>query len=146
MAIDVDLVLDSGEVVTADKNTDYIVCEGGFLAWAHMYWGVMSGGGTTLDARVMYSPDNGSNYYMAPGGKFRQVGPTDDSKEDRIPVYIPRPTKAGDPVRVRLNLDVAGSSPSYAITTAMLEPMTSLAPPAIDEQLLTGVALRIAGL
>lgn len=146
MAIDVDLVLDSGQVVTADLNTDYIVCEGGMLCWARMYWGVMSGGSTTDDVRVMYSPDNGANYYMAPGGKFRQVGPTDDSKEDCIPVYIPRPTTPGDSVRVRLAHDVAGSSPSYAVTTCFLSPMTSLAPPAMDEQLLTGVALRISGL
>lgn len=146
MAIDTALVLDSGQTVAADGNTDYIECEGGFLAWAHMMWGAMSGGSTTCDARVMFSPDSGSNYYMAPGGKFRQVGPTDDNKEDRIPVYIPQPTTKGNLVRVRVNYDVAGAAPSYAVTFCALEPMTSLGVPANDEQAKIGAAALISAL
>lgn len=144
MAIDTLLELDAGQTVVADLNTDYIEVEGGGIAWAHMYWGVMSGGSTTCDARVMVSIDEGSNYYMK--GKFQQVGPTDDSKEDRIPVYIPQPTTAGAKVRVRLNYDVTGSSPSYAVTKCFLEPFTSMAPPAVDELAQIGAASLISAL
>lgn len=142
MAIDTLLVLDTGQVVAADGNSDYIECEGGMLAWAHMFWGVMSGGSTTCGARVMWSPDGGVNYYMK--GKFQDVGPTDDSKEDRIPVYIPQPDTKGDKVRVRINYDVTGSSPSYAVTQCLLEPIVGASVPAIDEQMGTGAASKIA--
>lgn len=142
MAVDVALALDTGQTVTADGSTDYIECEGGFLAWFHMYWGVMSGGSTTCDAYLMVSIDAGANYYMK--GKVQQVGPSDDSKEDRVPVYIPQPATAGNKVRVRVKYEVAGGSPSYAVTRAQLEPMTSLAVPAIDEQMQTGAASLIA--
>ncbi len=142
MAIDTNLVLDSGQTVVADGNTDYVECEGGFLAWVHMIWGVMSGGSTTCDAYVMVSIDAGLNYYMK--GKFQQVGPTDDSKDDRIPVYIPQPATAGVLVRVRIKYDVAGSSPSYAVTFCSLEPMTSLGCPGVDEPGQTGAASLIA--
>lgn len=143
MARDVDLVLDSGDTIVADGNTDYIELEGGFLAWAHIYWGAMTGGSTTMDARVVFSVDAGANYYMA--GKFQQLGPTNDNAEQRIPVYIPRATTAGVPVRVRLNFDVAGGAPSYALVNAFIEPMSSLAVPAIDELTRTGAVALLAG-
>ncbi len=139
---DVGLILDAGQTITADGNTDYIECEGGFLAWVHMFYGAMSGGSTTMDARCMWSVDAGANYYM--GCKLQQTGPTDDNKEDRKPVYIPQATTAGVKVRVRMNYDVAGGSPSYAVTQCLLEPMSSLAVPAIDEVLKTGAALKMA--
>src|SRR3990167_3791143 len=138
MAIDASLILEQGQTIVADGNSDYIEVEGGGLVWVHMFWGAMSGGSTTCDVRVMVSPDAGTTYYMK--GKFQQVGPSDDSKEDRIPVYIPEPETKGTKVRVRLNYDVAGSAPSYAVTLCAIEPMTSLAVPAIDEQLEQGAA------
>ena len=144
MAIDASLVLDSGQIVVADGNTDYIEVEGGQLCWVHMQWGAMSGASTTMDARVMVSPDEGTTYYMK--AKFQQVGPSDDSKDDRVPVYIPQPATKGTKIRVRINYDVTGTSPSYAVSWCHLEPMTSLGVPAIDEQLATGAAARIAAL
>lgn len=144
MALDANLVLDTGQTVTADGNTDYIECEGGALAWVRMFWGAMSGASTTCDVRVMVSPDGGTTYYMK--GKFQQVGPSDDSKVDCVPVYIPQPDTAGVKVRVRLNYDVAGSAPSYAVTRCVLDPMTSLAVYANDEKLTEGAASQISTL
>lgn len=137
MPRDVALVLDPGQTVVADSNTDYIECEGGYFALVTLLGGVFTGASTTLDARVMFSVDVGANYYMA--GKFQQLGPTDDSCEMRIPVYIPRPTVKTNPVRVRMNYDAGGVAPSYAITRVQLEPMLSLAPPSLDEDLSIGL-------
>lgn len=142
MPIDALMILESGQVVTADSNSDYVESEGGFLAWASLQMGVMSGGSTTFDCRVEVSPDLGVNYYMA--GKFQQFGPTDDSKFARIPVYIMRPNTAGNPVRVRLNYDVGGVTPSYAVTQCTLDAMLSMAVPAGDEDGDIGAALKMA--
>jgi len=143
MAVDTALVIE-GTTVTADGNSDYIECEGGFPAMAHIYWGAMSGASTTCDVRIMASMDAGANYYMI--GKFQQAGPTDDSKEDAKLVYVPQPTTPGTMVRVRLNFDVAGAAPSYAYSLATIEPLTSLAPPATMEQGKYGLALKMAAL
>lgn len=144
MAIDTLLVLEAGQTVVADSNSDYVECEGGILMWAHIFWGTLSGGSTTCDARVMVSVDAGANYFMK--AKFQQVGPTDDNKEDRVPVYIPQPTTAGVKCRVRLNYDVAGGAPSYAVTQAFLEILHGNSVPAIDEQNTTGAASLISAL
>lgn len=136
------LVLDSADVVVADGSTSPIDVEGGFFALVRLYMGAMSGGSTTLDVRVQASSDNGSNYYMI--GKFQTMGPTNDNLETAIPVYIPPAQTAGQMVKVRLNYDVGGSSPSYAVTNAFLEPMTSLAPPAGDLLGSLGVVTRVA--
>lgn len=142
MAIDTLLVLAEAQTIVADGNSDYIECEGGIACWAHIQYGAMSGG-TSLDVRVMVSPDAGANYYMK--GKFQQIVPTDDNKDDRILVYIPQPETPGTKVRVRLNYDVTGAM-STVITWAMLEPQVGIAPPAIDEQAETGAASQISAL
>lgn len=142
MAIDLALVLDQDYVVAADENRPYIEVPGGILCWAGLHTGAMSGGSTTFDVRVQASPDGGSNYYMI--GKFQQLGPSDDSKILRIPVYVPQPEDPDVPVRVRLNYDVAGASPSYAVALAYLDPMVDVSPPAIDEELEQGCAVQIS--
>lgn len=125
MAVDVGLVLDSGQVVTADGNTTPIDTEGGKLMWACLSMGALSGASTTFDARVQCSIDGGTDYWMI--GKHQTFGPTDDSKISKIPVYVRRPITAGNPVKVRMNYDVAGGAPSYAVTRAWLEPILTLA-------------------
>jgi hypothetical protein len=90
----------------------------------------------------MVSLDAGSNYYMA--GKFQQLGPTNDNAYLAIPVYLPRPTSAANKLRVRLNYDVAGVSPSYAITNAIIDPMVSLAVPEQDERNQNGAVSLLA--
>lgn len=142
MAIDLSLVLDQDYVVAADEDRPYIEVSGGQLCWVALHTGAMSGASTTLDVRVQASPDGGSNYYMI--GKFQQLGPSDDNKILRIPVYVPQPEDPDVPVRVRLNYDVAGASPSYEVDLAYLDPMSDVAPPAIDEELEQGVAVQIA--
>ncbi len=143
MAVDVRLLLDSNNTVTTDQNTTYIDVEGGGLMWAVLYTGAMSGSGTTCDIRVMFSLDVGANYYMA--GKFQTLGPTNDNIILRIPVYIPLPATATNKTRVRLNYDVAGSSPSYLITTAFIEPITSImSSPGTDKVNAIGVYALVA--
>lgn len=144
MALDVNLVLDPGQTVTADGNSDYVECEGGFLAWARLWTGAMSGGSTTCDIRIMASYDLGVNYYMVAGGKFQTLGPTNDNIYLAIPVAIGWPTTATNKVRVRVNYDVGGGSPSYAIVLCALDPMTSLSLPAIDLTQQTGAAALVA--
>lgn len=142
MVYDANLELDAGRTVTADESTNYIEAEGGALMWACLKMGAMSGTTPTFDARVQHSPDGGTTYYMA--GKHQRFADTDDDKFSRIPVYIPRPETKGAKVRVRMNYDVGGTSPSFAVTKAWLEPMLSLAPEATDESLLEGAALQMA--
>lgn len=145
MAIDTNLILDQANTVVADGNTDYVEVEGGFLCWAHYLGGAMSGGSTTIDIRIMFSVDQGVNYYMA--GKFQVLGPTNDNAEMKIPVYIPRPAPVSNtyqpspnPVRVRVNYDVSGTAPSYVTVLIDLQPMVSLAVSAVDE--LAGLGAR----
>lgn len=150
MAVDVNLILDSARVVIADADSDYIECEGGWFGLVKIEMGAITGASTTLDMRVQVSPDLGVTWYMA--GKAQQLGPTHDNAILRVPVYLPQPLLPTSKLRVRMNYDVAGASPSYAVTRAILEPMTSLAVPAIDETLArdtafahqAGAAARIA--
>ena len=79
MPRDVNLILEPGQVVTANGNGDYIEVEGGALCWAHFLGAAFTGASTTLDVYVMFSVDVGSNYYSA--GKFQQLGPTNDNAD-----------------------------------------------------------------
>jgi hypothetical protein len=142
MAIDTLLVLAEGQTIVADGNSDYIEVEGGIAAWVHMMYGAMAGG-TSMDTRVMVSIDDGANYFMK--GKFQQVVPTDDNKDDRILVYIPQPATAGHKVRVRLNYDVTGAI-SVAIFQCVIEAQVGISAPAVDEQAQTGAASLISAL
>jgi len=139
---DTALILDSGETVIANGSTTAIDTVGGFLAWVALRMGTITGAGTTLDVRVQATPDGGSNYYLL--GKFQQLGPTDDDKFLRIPVYIPRPESGQTVTSVRLNFVVAGGAPSYAIDRCDLEPMVSLAVNALDEELVEGAAIQVS--
>ena len=142
MPRDANLILDAGETVIANGDTTAIDTEGGFLAWVFAIMGAMSGADTTCDIYVQASPDGGSNYYMI--GKFQQLGPTNDDAEMRIPVYIPRPSTGQTVTKVRLHKVVAGVAPSYVVEKVFVEPMLSIAPPAIDENLRTGAVCLLA--
>lgn len=128
MAIDTALVLDEGRTVSGDENTTALDVEGGFHADALIQLGAMTGG-TSLDVRIQYSPDGGSNYYMCPGGKFQQLDGNDDSLKLRIPVFIPEPTTQGNMVKVRVSYDDTGNG-TWVVSKVWLEPMTSLSQPA----------------
>lgn len=144
MALDVELVVDEDRVVTADESTEYIECEGGFLAWARLWTGAMSGTNPTCDVRLQYSPDGGSNYYLL--GKFQQLVGTNDNARLAIPVYIPHPSSTEQKVRVRANYDVGGTTPSFAISHLILDPIVSLAPLATDEEANEGAAAMLSSL
>ncbi len=143
---DVDLELDSADTVIANGDTTAIDTEGGSLMWASLITGAMSGGGTTCDIYVQVSVNGGSNYYLASGGKFQQLGPTNDNVILRIPVYIPRPTISATvtTTKVRAHYVVAGGAPSYVITKLFLEPMLDPTVHATDESLSEGACARIA--
>lgn len=140
MAADVNLILDSGQTITGDTNGTPVTCEGGWLGWAKLKLGAMTGG-TSLAVRIQFSIDEGANYYMA--GKFQLLGGNDDNKYLAIPVYIPQPDTAGELVRVRVNYDDTGAG-TWVITKCWLEPMLSLAVPALDEELQEGAAALVA--
>ena len=146
MPFDADLILDSGQTVVATGNNAAIQVEGGWLAWARLVMGTVSGGGTTCDVYIQASIDNGSNYYMI--GKFQQMGPSLTTKELAIPVYIPRwaTSDATLLTYVRARYVVAGGAPSYAVTYLRLDPMVSLAVRSIDEKLGIGAAALVAAL
>jgi hypothetical protein len=144
MALDTMLIVEAGQVVVADGNSAYVECEGGMLAWVRLWMGAMTGTNPTFDCRVMASPDVGVNYFMI--GKFQQMVGTNDNAYLAIPVYVMRPTLASNPVRVRLNYDVGGTTPSFTIVKAALDPMTSIAVRATDEALASGAASLLSAL
>lgn len=146
MALDVNMILDQNSVYATTTNTNYLLLEGGIMCWVRAWTGVMSGGSTTCDIYIQQSLDAGANYYMAPGGKFQQLGPTNDNVYMAIPVFIGLAVTATNRTRVRARYVLAGSSPSYAITTLAIEPMVSNTPPSIDQPLAQGVYALVAAL
>lgn len=140
---DANLVVDAGQTVTADGSTTPIEVEGGGLMWACCLLGTLAGASTTLDIRIQHSPDNKANYYKA--GQFQQLGPSDDGKLLKIPVYIPEPeAPTSYKSWVRANYDVTGASPSYAITKLWLEPIIGNGPVEPDESLEEGAAIQVS--
>lgn len=146
MALDVNMILETGQTVTTTANNNYIEVEGGLMCWCRMWTGAMTGASTTLDIYVQQSLDVGANYYMAPGGKFQELGPTNDNVYMAIPVFIGLPATSTNKTRVRIRYIAAGSSPSYAITLIALEPMVSITAPSIDQPLAQGVYALVAAL
>jgi len=144
MARDVELVLDTGRTVSADESTDYIETEGGMLCMARAWFGAMSGTNPTCDIRIQASVDAGSNYYKM--GQMQQLVGTDDNKELACLCYIPRPASGQFKTRVRVNYDVGGTTPSFAVTRVILEPLESIAPPDQDEDGAKGLAALVSSL
>lgn len=144
-ARDANLKLDEDRSFTANADSTAIDTEGGFLAWVSMLLGTLTGGGAKMDVYVQASMDEGSNYYCI--GKFQQILDTHDDKFLRIPVYVPRPTTAGTFTKVRLHYveTTAGCNP-FVIVDVFLEPMVSIAPPAIDEVEASGCAILLSAI
>ena len=143
MPRDINAQLETGRTVEATVNGIPIDVEGGKFAIVTIEFGAFSGGSTTLDIKVQASIDLGVTYHEI--ASFAQLGPTNDDdigdKPARRVVYVPRPETPGTMVKVRLRYVAAGSSPSYVITRAFLDPMLSMAPLAQDEQNEEGLAL-----
>lgn len=139
MPNDVNLQFETGRTVTADGDSEVIECEGGFYANVRIKFGTLAANGDTLDISVRCSVDGGSNYFDLM--KFPQLLGVDDNLEIARPVYVPQPDTAGAMVKLKLNHNVsANGTESFAITWAFLQPLLSLAPPALDEKLGIGLA------
>lgn len=138
MARDVNLILDSGSTITANGQTTAIDTEGGFYAIVRELFGAITGTSPTLDTDLEVSIDGGSNYFKV--ASIPQLVGTDDDIEIARVAYIPRPASGQTVTKVRLSDVVSGTSPSFARTNSYLEPLVSLAVPAIDEGLSQGLA------
>lgn len=142
MARDTNLLLVDDDDITATGNSATVKdTEGGFLAWASLLLGAISGTSITWDVYVQASPDGGSTYYMI--GKFQQIDEDDDDLELRVPVYVPRPESGQTVTKVRVKYTLVGTS-TMTVTSVFLEPMVSLAVPAGDDDRETGAAIQLS--
>lgn len=140
MARDVDLKLaDDGTPIDSTTALAAINTEGGFPAMVRAFLGTVTDADETMNLTVEASIDGGSNYFHI--GEFPGFVAGDDDIEIARLVYVPRPASGQTVTKVRLKARaVAGTTPSFPIT-AYLEPLVSLAPPAVDEALAEGIAL-----
>lgn len=139
MPRDVNLQLETGRTIVADGDSAVIETEGGGYAVVRMKFGTLGAAADTLVTTVQCSVDGGANYFDI--GSFPSLLGTDDNLEIARPVYIPWPDTPGTLVKVKLNHNVsANGTESFAITWAFLEPLLTLAVPALDEKLGIGLA------
>ena len=137
---DVNLQLaDAATPITATGSGTAIDTEGGFYGIVRFECGdPITDANETFDFTVMASIDGGSNYFQI--GAIRQIVDGDEDMAKSIPVYVPRfPPATQTVTKVRLEYVVAGTTPSLPLN-CWLEPMLSLAVPAIDETLKNGLA------
>ncbi len=141
MVRDVNLTFISGATAMAGTGVkgSVIDCEGGFYALVRMFIGTCTGTTAVVSVAVQASIDGGSNYFHI--GQFPILDESDDDIEIARPVYIPKPTLSSSIVtKVRLNTVVSsGTSPVVPCNSAHLEPLVSLAAPAVDSELGNGV-------
>lgn len=142
MARDVNLAFITGATAMAGTGAkgSVIDTEGGFFGIVRMFLGTCSGTSVLVEVKVEVSIDGGSNYYHI--GQFPILDEDDDDVEIARPVYIPKPTLSSTvtTTKVRLNtVSSAGSSPVVPCNAAYLEPLVSLAAPAVDVDLGVGV-------
>lgn len=139
MARDVNLKLaDAGTPITSTTALAAINTEGGGFAWVHIQLGTVTDADETMSLTVECSIDGGSNYFHI--GEFPGFVAADDNISISRPIYIPRPASGQTVTKVRLKARaVAGTTPSFPITS-YIEPIISLAPPAMDEMLAQGLA------
>ncbi len=138
MVRDVNLVLDSGQTVTATSQTTAIDVEGGMYCDFRLFMGTCTGTTPTLDADLEVSIDGGSNYYKV--GSIPKLDESDDDIVIARVAFIPKPASGQTVTKVRLNYTVGGTSPSYGIDKAFLEPITGAVPKALDVNLAEGIA------
>lgn len=139
MVQDTNLVLETGQTVTADVNGTAKDTEGGFYSMVRLFGGVFGNATDTLVVVVEASIDGGSNYYSI--GEFPLLDGADDSLEIARVVYVPRPNSSNTVTKVRVRYDITNNdSASFVISKIFLEPLVSIAPPALDEELSIGLA------
>jgi hypothetical protein len=92
----------------------------------------------TVDTTIQASVDGGSNWFQV--GTFPQLTDDEDTVEVARPIYVPQPNSGQTRTKLRLN-HVVSAGGSATVAMAWIEPMLSLAPPANDEKLTTGLAL-----
>ena len=113
--------------------------EGGFFAIVRMFLGTCAGTTVVCDVQIEASIDGGSNYYHI--GQFPKLDEGDDDVEIARVVYVPKPTLASSTVtKVRLYTRTSsGSGANIPCNDAFVEPLVSLAAPAVDMDLGVGV-------
>jgi hypothetical protein len=137
MPRDVNLVLDDATVYAAGTTpSTAILTEGGKFALVHMRVTAISTTGDTLDTTIQASRDGGSTWFSI--GQFPQIDETEDGLFVSRPVYVPQPEAGQTRTQVRLNHII--SAGGAATLSSWLEPLLSLAPPALDEVRLEGLA------
>jgi hypothetical protein len=138
MARDTSLVLDSGQTITVDANGTAVDTEGGYRADVRVFGGTFGAATDTLVIVIEVSVNGGSNYYSV--GEFPLLDGADDDIEIARSCYIPQPDSGQTVTKVRVRYDVTSNdSPSFVIDKVFLEPLTSLSPPALDEELSIGL-------
>lgn len=144
MAFDNNLVLDTARTVTNEAQTTPVNVEGGVLAWLCIKMGTLAANGDALNVLLQYLKD-GTNWRICPGGRVQQMLGTDDNKFFRVPVFIPTTDTKGQLTPVRLDYELSeNGTESFVVTKAWLEPIDSLAAPAVDKLQNEGVYQAMA--
>lgn len=143
MPRDLRLRLVDDDTITNEATGTAVDTEGGFFALVRLFLGTMAAAADTMRVVVQASVDGGGNYYSI--GEFPLLDGADDNKEIARPVYVPQPNSGQTVTKVRLNyFDLSeNATESFQIKSAWLEPLLSLAPPALDEKMSVGVALLV---
>lgn len=135
---DVNLVLrESADPLTTTGAGDAVDTEGGFRADVRCVGGTLSA--TQTHALVVQaSIDGGSNYYDI--GAFPSIDAADDDIDIARSVYIPKPTLSATVTTTKVRIyDTVTGTPSWPVDI-FIEPLVSLAAPALDDELATGLA------
>ena len=141
MARDTNLALITGATAMAGTGAkgSVVDTEGGFYALVSMLLGTCTGTTVVVSVAVQASIDGGSNYFHI--GQFPILDEDDDDIEISRVVAIPKPASGQTVTKVRLNTVVSsGSTPVVPVNQAFVEPLVSLALPAIDVELTQGVS------
>lgn len=143
MPRDVDLQLVDDDTITNEGTSTAIDTEGGFRADIRLFLGTLAATADTIRIKVQASRDGGSNYFDI--CEFPLIDGADDDLEIARSCYIPQPDPGVLVTKVRLNYyDLSeNATESFQIESAWIEPLLSLAPPAVDEELNSGLALLI---
>ena len=139
MPRDEDLVLAAKAVpLGASGSSTAIECEGGFYAVVRFMGGTITDADETFDVDIEASVDDEGTYGKI--GSLPQVVGTDDDINIARVVYIPRPILSTpvEVTHVRLTWAAGGTTPSWPVDV-WIEPLVSLAVPAVDEGLLQGL-------
>lgn len=136
---DINLILAAAAVpLGASGSSVAIECEGGFYAVVRFMGGTITDADETFDVDIEASVDDEATYGKI--GALPQIVGTDDDISIARVVYIPRPVLATpvEVTHVRLTWVAAGTTPSWPVSV-WIEPLLSLAVPAVDEGLLQGL-------